>query len=164
MFSRVHETTRLTQSKSYHKLEHRIYVVACLLKARTVEPAETATARERLCKSHVSVATVVQATMEVPLKMVFSILSTLTAMSPSYRVTARSVSCGVRREAILVWQPIGAVSWVWRQWVCRQAVWERSSWALARKPWAELYSRESVIRKCSPWAVRSWGIAIDRRL
>jgi hypothetical protein len=38
------------------------------------------------------------------------------------------------------------------------------SWALAGRPCAEQYSLESAIRECSPWAVKVWGIALERRL
>jgi hypothetical protein len=75
--------------------------VACLLKARIGEPAEMAIARKRLCKCHVSVATVAHATMEVPLQTMFSMWSALTATSLNYKVTMRrSVFCGVHPKAI----------------------------------------------------------------
>jgi hypothetical protein len=47
--------------------------VECLLKARTVKSAEMAVAMEWLRKCHVSIATILHATMEVPLAMVFSV-------------------------------------------------------------------------------------------
>jgi hypothetical protein len=75
--------------------------VACLLKARIVKPAETAVARERLCKHHVSIAAVVHTTVEALLGTVFSMWPAPTAMSSNYRVTARrGVFCGVHPEAI----------------------------------------------------------------
>jgi hypothetical protein len=75
--------------------------MACLLKARIVEPAETAIAWEWLRKRHVRIATVVHAIVEVLPGMVFSMWSALTAASPNYRVTARrGVFCGVHPEAI----------------------------------------------------------------
>jgi hypothetical protein len=72
----------LSKNKNYN-------IVACLLKARIVKPAETAVARERLCKGHVTVATVTYASMEVPLGTVFSMRSAPTAKPPDYGVTAR---------------------------------------------------------------------------
>jgi hypothetical protein len=64
-------------------------IVACLLKAKILTPAETAIARERLCKPHASVATM------------FSMWFAPAVMSPNYRVTARrGVFCGVQPEAI----------------------------------------------------------------
>jgi hypothetical protein len=70
----------------------------CLLKASIVEPAETAVARERLCKCHVSIATVAHATVEVLLGKVFSVRSMPTAMSPNCRVIER-------RSAFCTWGP-----------------------------------------------------------
>jgi hypothetical protein len=86
-------------------------IVACLPKGRIVETAKTAVTRERLCKCHVSVATVVHATMEVPIGTVFSMRSAPTATSPpNYKVTARrGVFCEVRPEDIQG-EPIGALS------------------------------------------------------
>jgi hypothetical protein len=54
------------------------YIVACLLKARLMEPAETAVAREHLCKhSHclVMATTDMHATIEKLLESVFSVQS-----------------------------------------------------------------------------------------
>jgi hypothetical protein len=77
-----------------------VNIVACLLKARIVDPAETAVARERLCKCHVSLATVAHTTIEVLLGMVFSMWSAPTTMSPNKATARRGVSRGVRLEAI----------------------------------------------------------------
>jgi hypothetical protein len=49
--------------------------VACLLKAITVKPAETAIAREWLCKHIVPMAKKEHATMEELLEVVFSVQS-----------------------------------------------------------------------------------------
>jgi hypothetical protein len=85
-------------------------IVVCPLKASILEPPKAAVSRERLRKRHVSVATVAQATMEVPLGRVFSVLSAPTATSSNYRVTTRrSVFCRVRAE-IAKGEAMGALS------------------------------------------------------
>jgi uncharacterized protein YpbB len=63
--------------------------VACLLKARIVKPTEMTVARERLCKHHIRVATLMYATIEELLEAVFSMQSAPTATSSNYRVTAK---------------------------------------------------------------------------
>jgi hypothetical protein len=65
-------------------------IVACLLKARIVKPAETAVAKERFCKRHTSVATVTHATIEVPLGTVFFMRSGPTATTPNVPVVPPS--------------------------------------------------------------------------
>jgi hypothetical protein len=57
-----------------------------------------------------------------------------------------------------------SVEWVRRQWVCRQAVWDRRSWALTRRPWADQYSLELAVSECSSQAARMRGIALVRSL
>jgi hypothetical protein len=75
--------------------------VTCLLKARIVEPAEMAVAREWLCKRHVSIATAVYTTMEVLPGTVFSMKSAAIATS-HYDIAAewKRVFGAVHPEAI----------------------------------------------------------------
>jgi hypothetical protein len=60
----------------------------------------------------------------------------------------RGVFCAVCLEAI---SETSRSRWL--------AVWERRSWASARRPSTGQYSLETAVRKCSPWAVKVWGIA-----
>jgi hypothetical protein len=76
-----------------------LHIVACLLKARMVEPAEMAVAREQLCKCHVSVATFAHAKIEVPLRTVFSMRSAAqTTSRRNYK--KRYLLCGPYRGYI----------------------------------------------------------------
>jgi hypothetical protein len=79
-------------------------IVTWGLKARIVEPAETAVARERPCKRHVGAGyrgDRGNATLEELWKEVFSVRSAATARSHCNKATARrGVFCAVRAEAI----------------------------------------------------------------